>query len=347
MRIFSFVLVLLLAGSFQSPAQTSPLFIGLDANPPATEQYGPDAVKRSEQKAVDAGKTYMHMAPKWNDLEPEPGKYNFEGLDFDVALAEKDGLPIELGIRIIDTNQRAMPDAYKNWAWDDPRLAEKLVALLKAMGPRLKGNAKWVTIGNEVNPYFGDHKNEISQYVSLIKRVLPTVHEQFPRSLFAINFTSAAVPQLQNDFAPLVSLVDFLSLTYYPLNSDFTVKETSQIRGDLEKAIEASGKRKVLFQEIGCPSAKTINSSEAKQAAVFDQVFQVLKEHRNRVIAANILWMSDLPDSVVQHFGEYYHLANSENFKAYLATMGLFDKAGKPKPAWTMFEKEARGIAGK
>jgi hypothetical protein len=324
--------------------RAQPMFIGVDANPPANEPYTPDAVRKSAQKAVDAGKTYMHLAPKWNDLEPEPGRYNFEELDFDVSLSEQHGLPIELGVRIIDTNQRSMPEAYKNWALDDPRMAEKLNALLQALGPRLKGLAKWVTIGNEVDAYFGAHEEEIGPYVTLMKRALPTVHEQFEGALFTINFTFDAHERLQSDYAPFLSLVDFLSLTYYPLLPDFTVKDTGQVGSDLETAIEAAGNRRILFQEIGCPSAERLNSSEEKQAAVLQQVFRVLKKSEDRVIAANILWMSDIPDSLVEQFGQYYQLPGSENFKAFLATLGLFDKTGRAKAAWSVFEREATSI---
>ena len=109
--------------------------------------------------------------------------------------------------------------------------------------------------------------------------------------------------------------------------------------------IDAGGKHKVLFQEIGCPSATRLNSSEERQGHFLEQAFHVLKENKDRIIAANILWMSDLPDSLVDQFGKYYSLPGNENFKAYLATLGLFDKQGKPKLAWKVFEREAQALA--
>ena len=36
---------------------------------------------------------------------------------------------------------------------------------------------------------------------------------------------------------------------------------------------------------------------------------------------------------------------NSENFKAYLESLGLFDQRGRPKQAWRVFEREARALS--
>ncbi len=329
------------------PTSFQSLLIGIDAIPSSVEGYSPEAIRKSLQTAVNAGMTYMHMAPKWNEMEPKPGLYNFEDPDSSVNRAEEHNLPLELGIRIIDTNQRSTPDTYKNWAWDDPRMAEKLNDLLQALGPRLKGRARWVAIGNEVNAYFDDRKAEIDQYARLLDRVIGTVRTSFPGALFTVNFTSDAVSRLQSDYKAITSKVDFISFTYYPLNADFAVKEVDQVKIDLQRMIDAAGDRKVLFQEIGCPSARSLKSSEEKQAKILEQVFHVLKENKDRVMAANILWMSDIPDSLVEQFGQYYQLPNSENFKAYLATLGLFDQQGKAKLAWRVFEREAHSLAPK
>jgi hypothetical protein len=330
-----------------SPASNrQPLFfVGIDANPPANVEYTPDAVWKSARMVHNAGKTFMHLAPKWNELEPTPGRYNFEELDFDISVARHFGYPIELGIRIIDTNQRTMPDAYNDWPLDDPRIVQHLNALLEALGPRLKGMAKWVTIGNEVDAYFDNRRDEIPLYVNLIKQILPTVKKQFGNPQFTINMTPGAIPRVQSDYAPLLSLTDFLSMTYYPLNPDFSVKSVERVKSDLETIIALAGKRKMYFQEIGCPSATRLNSSEAKQAEIFKQAFSVLKAKRERVIGVNIIWLSDIPDTLVDHFTRYYQLPNSQNFRAYLATLGLFDKNGKAKAAWRVFEHEAKSIA--
>jgi len=328
-------------GESQRPA----LLIGIDSNPSPAEGYTPESVRKTVKRAVDAGMTYMHMAPKWDELEPMPGEYKLDDIDFSTGLCEEFNLAIELGIRIVDTNQRSMPKAYANWAFDDKRLAERLDRLLRAVAPRFRGRVKWITIGNEVNAYFDGHKNEITPYVTLMKRVLPTVRDQFRGALFTINLTSEALPKLQSDYAPLVSLTDFLSLTYYPLNPDFTVLPSKTAVARLKEMMDAAGNRKVLFQEIGCPSSTLLNSSEEIQAQFLEGVFAAFRENKDRVLAANILWMSDIAQSLVDEFGKYYKLPNSDKFKAYLATLGLFDRNGKAKKAWSVFQREAQNFS--
>jgi hypothetical protein len=51
--------------------------------------------------------------------------------------------------------------------------------------------------------------------------------------------------------------------------------------------------------------------------------------------------MSDLPDNVTQQLSEYYKLPGADRFKAFLATMGLHDTLGRPKPAWQVYRSEA------
>jgi hypothetical protein len=57
------------------------------------------------------------------------------------------------------------------------------------------------------------------------------------------------------------------------------------------------------------------------------------------------LFMSDLPNALVQSFGEYYKQPGSDKFKAFLATLGLFDGAGNPKLGWEVFERNARVLS--
>ena len=55
---------------------------------------------------------------------------------------------------------------------------------------------------------------------------------------------------------------------------------------------------------------------------------------------ATVLFMSDLPKAMVEFFGGYYGSQNAA-FKAYLETLGLRERSGKPKPAWDVFRREA------
>jgi hypothetical protein len=332
---------------FDMPVAQNHILIGLDMNPPPSEPYTPTTLRKWFKIAVDAGVTSTKLSPIWRDIEKAPGEYDFLELESDSQLAGEFKLPIYLTIRVVDTNNTGVPASYAGWSFDDPRMAQKLKEFVVALAPHLHGEVKWVSIGNEVDAYFSEHKNEIAAYRKLLDQVVGTVRETFPGTQYTVNFTFEGLAGFSEEFKPIVDTVDFISLTYYPLNPDFTFRDPAVVRDDIKKMIEAAGSRKVFFQEIGYSSAERLNSSEEKQARFLKNIFEALREFQSHIIAAHFLWMSDIAQSLVDQFGHYYKLPSSENFKAYLATLGYFDRNGRPKAAWKVFQQEAQRMSDK
>jgi hypothetical protein len=339
------VSLVLIVGTGTALAKEDPILIGLDTNPPPTEGYSPETVRKWLQIGVDAGVTQMSMSPKWNEIEKSPGHYNFSELESHAQLAAEFKLPVYLNIRIVDTNNRAVPEPYREWSFDDPRMIQALHDLILALGPKLRCDVRWVAIGNEVDSYFKAHRKEIPPYRKLLDNVLGSVRQAFPGALFTVNFTCDALDDLYDNYKPLTDIVEFISLTYYPLRWNFTFRDPSVAHDDIRKIMEAAGSRQVFFQEVGYASGELVDSSQIKQAQFMAGVFLALREFRSRVIAAHFVWMSDIPQSLVDQFGEYYKLPGSDRFKAFLGTLGYFDREGKPKMAWKVFEREARRMA--
>lgn len=318
-----------------------PMCIGLDTNPPPSAGDSAAAKQEWFEKGLLAGITTVSLSPIWRSVEKTAGKYEFGDLDFNAKLAREHNLPIYLNIRIIDTNNRALPEAYGSWRFDDPRLAARLEDLIRALAPRVKGQIRWVSIGNEVDEYFASHTGEIAAYRTLLERVLPTVRSSFPGALFTVNCTFHSLDRLNSELRPITEITEFTSLTYYPLNPDFTFRDPADVPGDFAKMFGAAHGKRVFFQEIGYASSDRVNSSQEKQARFMKNVLDTLAKHRAQTIGAHFVWMSDIPLSLVDHFGDYYKLPNSERFKAFLASLGYFDREGRPKQAWAIFKREA------
>lgn len=317
------------------------VLIGIDANPSTNEGYGDDAKVKRARIANQGGASFLYYAPKWVELEPSGGKYVYNELDHKVRVAEENNWPMAVNLRVVDTNNRAMPNNYKNWSFDDRKTVEKLRDMINNMGPRFKGRVKWIQIGNEVNEYFKSKRGEIGAYKRLIEQVLPDVRRQFPDAQFSMNFTFFAAPNLEKEYGELLSLCEYASFTYYPLNADLSFRPPSDVPGDMATMVRAAGGRPIFMQELGYSSSPTLHSSEETQAEFIRQTFNELRRYSNQIFAAHFVWMSDLPDSVVDDFTKYYKMPNSANFRAYLATLGYFDKNGRPKKAWQAFEQEA------
>jgi hypothetical protein len=313
------------------------LLVGIDANPW-------DGAKETEalQRALDAGMTLVHLVPTWNDIERSAGKYTWNAYDVRAKFASDHGLPVALNFRIVDTNNRSMPKSYAAWAWDDTKMVERVRAALRAMRERTKAQVRLVAIGNEVDGYFARHRNEVSAYANLLRQVRDTVRQEFPEALFTTNFAFAAVGQLDG-YRAITEQFDVFSFTYYPLNPDFTMRPPDVVGGDIERMLDVAGDRPVYIQEIGYPSSERLRSSPALQAQFVTGAFDSFRRHRSRIVGATFLFMSDLPRSMVDFFAQYYG-SNNENFKAYLQTLGLIDRGGRPKPAWDVLSREAQAI---
>ena len=329
-----------------SPAEVSkPLYsqkvlIGIDANPTVAEGYSDSAKRNRARIAHDAGMGFLYIHPKWTEVEPTAGSTSFGDVDFMTSIADQYALPVLFNLRMIDTNQRAIPSAYASWRFNDDRMVQKLQDILRALAPRLHGRVKWVTIGNEADVYFGTHSGEIADYVALMGRILPTVRELFPGAAFTINFTNGVL-SAGNTYAGMLALVDAISYTYYPMNADFGFQNPDNAGADIDALVAAAGSKLVLFQEIGYASSAAVGSGDAQQARFLANAFAALRRNRSRVVAANFVWMSDLPQSVVDDLGKYYSMANGDRFKAFIGSLGYWRTDGTAKPAWDTFRTEA------
>jgi len=320
------------------------IYLGLDSNPPPNEGYGFEPMRKRFRMALETGITYMSFSPKWDELETAPGRYRFDDVDQRVRFAEEAAIPISLNIRVVDGDHRSIPSKYRNWSFDDSRMAQELKSLLRAVGPHCHGRVKWIAIGNEVDHYFEGHRGEIGAYAKLLDNVMDTTHEQFSGALFTVNFSEQRLAELNSLYRPITSKTDFYSYNYYPLNLDFTMREPEVVRDEMSAMIHAAGQKPVMFQELGYASSSRVNSSEEKQARFVQVAFEMLRQNRGRVFAATFNWMSDLPQPVVDQFGQYYRMANSDRFKAYIGSLGMFDRNGRPKAAWSQFQHEAKSL---
>lgn len=323
------------------------ILIGLDFNPPPKEGFEEPAKRRAFKRSIDAGVTVIKVTPTWAAVEPGSGSYDFADLDFHVSLAEEYDLPIYLNLRVIDTNHKSVPPAYEKLSFDDPQLVDRLQRVLRAIAPRTKGRIRWVVIGNEVDAYLKSRSVETAAYGRMLDLVRTTVREAFSQALLTVNFTRDAAGDLSSRYRSITSGLTAVSFTYYPLNFNFTMKSPSVAEADIRGMLNAAEGRPVLFQEIGYASAERLNSSEQKQAEFYRNAFSALRGSQSQVIAGFFLFMSDLPADTVDELTRYYRLPLfRENFRAYLGTLGLFDREGRAKPAWDEFRKHAREFAG-
>ncbi|MCC6442577.1 MAG: hypothetical protein IT210_03855 [Armatimonadetes bacterium] len=319
--------------------------IGLSPNPSASEGYTLETVKARLKQSVDAGASYFYISPKWNEIEREPGKYSLDEIDFQSGLASSRSLPQVCNLRVVDTNQRAVPSDLKSCSFSDPKMRERLLALIEAVMPCLK-DAQLVLIGNEIDGYFQSRPDEMAAYKELFRAAADKVKSLKPGVKVSASLTFGNLALADTLLKPLLDISDFLAVTYYPLKPDFTYREPDAAEPDIDRMVAAAKGKPLLLQEVGYSTSALNGSSEDMQARFFENVFKSMRDHAKDIWGANVFLMCDLPDSLVNTLGDYYSLPDAGKFKSFLKTLGLFDGQGKPKKSWEVFRQQAPLMAG-
>ncbi|MGH9936265.1 MAG: hypothetical protein ACREAM_08465 [Blastocatellia bacterium] len=326
-----------------APARRSqePLYVGLSTNPFANQPINAQSLTERYEQSLAAGVTFLYISPKWNELEPSAGRYNFnsDGFDEKIWRAERDNLPVVVNLRIVDTNQRSMPPDLAGRAFNDGDMQSRLRSLIDALVARSRGRIRWIMIGNEIDGYFGQRSHEVAAYSQLFRAGAERFRRLQPGIQVSATFTFDGLALAGSTLKPITDQCDFLAATYYPIKPDFTTRDPGAVEGDFQRMINVAGGKRILLQEVGCPSSPINRSSEQKQAQFVTNVFDSLRGHSNAFIGANFFLMSDLPDWMVNEFAKYYSLGNVESFKAYLQTLGMFDGQGRPKRSWEVFRE--------
>jgi hypothetical protein len=314
-----------------------PLF-GLTANRLATDPDSSDAMIKRFGQTLDTGVNFVVANGNWTELEPRAGRYNLDSLNYLLSVSKQ--LPVSFTLRIINTIDRDVPPNIRRLRWNDPRMESRLFGLIDALAPLLNGRVRWFMLGYEINEYMNRHPQESGDFIELYRAAAAHVKERVPSIEVSSTLMFSGIDQLSGRLAALNPQLDFIALTYSPLEADFSVKDHSVLPADFQAMSQVAAGRKVVLQEIGYPSSPVVNSSQDKQADFYRLAFQYLDARTFE--AANWMVLGDLSDAVTKQYSQFYGLKGASKFEAVLQTMGVFDAQGKPKKSWDIFRQELR-----
>jgi hypothetical protein len=321
-------------------SDSRPLNIGITVSTFANEKTTPQNLLKRFEQASQAGITFLSAAQKWTEIEQKPGQYNLEGLDFQVATADRLNIPMSVTLRMIDTVDRVLPNDVKMAAWDSPQMQQRVLPLIDAMSSHFRGRVKWFMFGNEIDGYFGRHPDEIPAFARLLALVKQHVKQHSTQTIVSSTLMFGGIDSLNGALSSLNSQFEFVSITYYPIRSNFTMKPPSVVFADFGKIRNLAAGRKVILQEIGYPSSSLNDSSQDRQAEFYKDVFQAMRQNRDVVEAGSFFLLGDLPDQFVKDLAGFYGMPSQKVFLAFLQTLGMFDMQGQPKKSWTVFRSE-------
>ena len=322
---------------------TASIRVGLDANPFANEGYSSRSVEARFRQAHDAGVNLIYISPKWNEIETGRDKYRLNDIEHQIGEAVQENIPAILHIRVIDTNQRAMPADLIGKPFDAEETGARLDRLLDAVLPRLEGRVKYFLVGNEIDAYFQQHPNEAPAFAKLVARAAAHIRNRVPDAQTSVSTTFDGIRDAQQ-LRPILDQTEFFALTYYPMSPDFVVREPSTVDADFPRILAAAGSKQIFLQEVGYPTSASNGSSEEKQAELFSRVLDRVAANPSRFIGVNFTFMSDFSDSLVKGFSAYYRMPGADRFGSFLKTLGMFDDQGRPKKAWAVFARKVKSL---
>jgi hypothetical protein len=297
--------------------------------------------------AKSAGMDVIPLALSWSQIQTDHG---FDGSILDAANAyySAQSMPVHLTITSpINTNVADVPSSLRGLPLDDARVIAAFRALLDSVHARLpRLQIHTFIIGNEIDTSLGSDDHAWAVYQTFFDS-----SRAYARKLWGAGLrvsSTVTFNGVKQGAAPLfrfASNLDFLSVTYYPLNANFTVRPNTEVAGDVALVLDRFPGKQVQFAEVGLPSSAINGSSEDNQAAFVSEVFRVWDAHANRIPFVAYLWLSDLSEAQAQSFVAYYGATGSpdaERFKEYLRTLGLrrFPAAGADKPGFTRLKQE-------
>lgn len=227
----------------------------------------------------------------------------------------------------IDIPGRFVPTYLGDRKFDDPVLIEAFIDLInhlfegdnRILDP---SNVIAFSVGNEINHYnWAANNDQITEYVSFLKAIKPHLN----RYEIPLHFTGtlAGMTDQVAQWKNAVESIDKLSITYYPINSDFTVKDPDVIWADFDKLMSHYSGIPIFIQEIGYPSAEKLNSSEIKQSSFFCNFFSVWDKYPKIIDKVSILRLNDVSEASARQTAQFYGIPNNENFIAYIQTLGI------------------------
>ena len=286
--------------------------------------------------AIDACMESVHLFFTWNDLESDTGNFNQSFITGFLDLIDfyypAYNLEVELQMATINTVSRTLPNGLDTVNFSDPLMISYFKRALDTVFshlPNLKLSA--LTIGNETDVYWGIDSLQYVDYSIFIdsirvyaKQKYFALHGEDLNIGVTLTHHSLVDPYLSNLCKIVNNKTDIVSTTYYPLESNFTMKPPSAVFTDFQELVTAypDTNQPIYFAECGYSSSDVCNSSEALQAQFYENVFDAWDTYQSNIKYLTIFKTNDWSHAEVAALVPYYGISDTA-FYEYLRTLGI------------------------
>lgn len=307
----------------------------------------------------DACMESVHLFFKWTDIESDTSTFNTtfinNFLDIMNIYYSEWNVEVELQIAPTNTGVKEVPTELINLPFNDPIVINRFKILLDTVFAHIPNvTLSALNIGNESDVTFGTNApqyNEFKIFLDSVSNHAKNLYTNLHGTNLNVGTTFTLHGLIDNTTANLCKSVnnglDIVSVTYYPLNGDFTMKAPSVVSTDFAYLVMEypDTSQPIYFAECGYASSTLCNSSEALQADFWTEVFNSWDTHYQNIKYITVFKSTDWSTATVNQLGQYYGLQDTI-FKEYLRTLGVrtWDGNGTNKLAYNRIkcELEAR-----
>lgn len=338
------VIITMILFSNSTKGQINPLnnFIGVDVSTqPQNSSFNYDSCFILGK---NLGMTRVGIFQNWTAIETSPTVYNMTIMDIANVYYPAYNMSVDLTITPIHTNNLEVPSDLTSTPFDNPVFINRFNRMLDSVKAHMPNvTLSSLVIGSEHDVYLGSNVALWTQYTNFYNAVSLHAKALWPGLKVATELTFNGIIT-QNTFAQTLNTnSDYIGVSYYPLNTNFTVKPVSVIPTDFATLVSLYVSKPICFYQYGYPSSSTCNSSDVLQAQFISQTFASWDTYASNIKMIDFTWLHDLDMALVNYYGTYYGLTDPV-FLEYLHTLGMrnWNGNGSDKLAFTELKCQAK-----
>lgn len=338
--LFLFVIVC----SFTINAQVSPATNSISLDISTAPQNAGFTYDSCFTIGEEIGIGSVGMFQNWTSVETAPGVFNFFLFDIANLYYPAHSMPIDLTIAPIATNQLEVPSDLASTAFNSPIMINRFKILLDSIKLHIPAvTLSSLVIGSEHDIYIGSNTTLWSEYTTFYDSVSAHAKLLWSGLKVATELTFAGIINYNSFAQNLNTNSDYIGVSHYPINNDFTVKPVSVLSDDFDTLVALYPSKPICFYQYGYPSSTVCNSSDALQKQFITETFNVWDAHAANVRMIDFTWLHDLDTATVNYYATYYGITDTV-FLEFLRTLGLrtWDGNGTDKPALNELRCQAK-----
>jgi hypothetical protein len=306
------------------------------------------------------GGQFQTLHVNWSDIEAAGSgttsgafsdPYNaFAALN---ALAVSDGIKVTLRIHPVDVPGKKLPSDLANTRFNSATLQTRAKAMIDYVFSRINpANVTHLVMGNEIDGYNpGSDVNFWLDYADFLFQMNVYLNNNYPMVPLGFVITmngatdstlilpSSGGQKAVDIFSAWTGTVDFLGITYYPLETTFKMKSNSLVAETFKTLVEFTSVP-IHIEEVGYSSSTTNAGTEDLQSEFFCNIFKAWDLYSSRIPSLAILRMVDKTRSDAESVATTYGLSGNETFIEFIRTLGIKSSDGIAKSSFTMIQSE-------